>query len=311
MKTPVAFIIFKRPDTTKQVFEAIRQAKPPKLLVIADGARENQPEEAEKCAATRAIIDRVDWDCEVLKNFADENMGCRNRVSSGLDWVFETVEEAIILEDDCVPNPSFFIFCEELLEKYRDDRRIMTICGTNVLGEWKSDLQSYFFSSYYSCWGWATWKRAWNYYDVEMKLWSNPDIKKRVREILANDQQYRIWKKLFDNVRQADTWDFQWFLSYILQSGLVIIPSVNLVSNIGFSAEATHTKEKDIRANLTSNTMSFPLKEPLCIVRDREYETVRSKKMSVINSLSRRIYLKTKKTFVNINKAIRMTSRKL
>ena len=311
MKTPVAFIIFKRPDTTKQVFETIRQAKPPKLLVIADEARENQPEEAEKCAATRAIIDQVDWDCEVFKNYADKNMGCRKRVSSGLNWVFETVEEAIILEDDCVPDPTFFRFCEELLEKYRDDRRIMTICGTNVLGEWKPNLQSYFFSSYYSCWGWATWKRAWNYYDVEMKLWSNPDIKKRVREILANDQQYRVWEKLFNSVKQADTWDFQWFLSYILQSGLVIIPSVNLVSNIGFSAEATHTKEKDIRANLTLNTMSFPLKEPLCIVRDREYETVRSKKLSVINSLSKRIYLKTKKIFINFNKALQMTSRQL
>ena len=311
MKTPVAFIIFKRPDTTERVFEAIRQAQPPKLLVIADEARPNILGEVEKCAATRAIIDRVDWDCQVLKNYADENMGCRKRVSSGLDWVFDTVEEAIILEDDCVPDPTFFRFCEEMLEKYRDDQRIMTICGTNVLGEWKSNLQSYLFSSYYSCWGWATWRRAWSYYDVEMKLWSNSEIKKRVREILANEQQYRIWEKLFNNVDLADTWDFQWFFSYLLQSGLVIIPAVNLVSNIGFSAEATHTKEKDIRANLALNSMFFPLKEPLCILRDREYETVRSEKTSVINSLSRRIFLKIKKLFVKINQAVQKKSRKL
>jgi hypothetical protein len=131
LKTPVALIIFKRPDTTERVFETIRQAKPPKLLVVADGPRTDQPGEAEKCAATRAIIDRVDWDCEVLKNYSDSNLGCGLRPATGISWVFEQVEEAIVLEDDCVPHPTFFRFCEELLEYYRHDERIMSISGIN------------------------------------------------------------------------------------------------------------------------------------------------------------------------------------
>ena len=146
MKTPVAFIIFNRPDTTKRVFEAIRHAKPPKLLVIADGPRADRPGEAEKCAAAREIIEGVDWECEVLTNYSDVNLGCGKRVSTGIDWVFDQVEEAIILEDDCLPNPSFFKFCELMLEQYRHDQRIMSISGTNYLETWKSSIQSYYFS---------------------------------------------------------------------------------------------------------------------------------------------------------------------
>ena len=154
LTTPVAFIIFKRPDTTRKVFEEIRRAKPPKLLVIADGPRPNIVGEAEKCAAARAIIDSVDWECEVLKNYSDENLGCKQRVSSGLDWVFDNVEEAIILEDDCLPHPTFFRFCEELLEKYRDDERVMKIDGTNILSGWKSNTQSMTCLSKTLSWPW-------------------------------------------------------------------------------------------------------------------------------------------------------------
>ena len=132
MKTPVAFLIFNRPDTTAKVFEAIRQAKPPKLLVVADGPRSDNPSEAEKCQAAREIIEQVDWECEVLTNYSDVNLGCKTRVSSGLDWVFDNVEEAIILEDDCLPHPSFFPFCEKLLDNYRDDKRIMDIRRNNM-----------------------------------------------------------------------------------------------------------------------------------------------------------------------------------
>lgn len=132
LKTPVAFIVFKRPDTTEKVFEVIRKAKPPKLLVIADGPRAYRPGEAENCAATRAIIERVDWECEVLKNYSDINLGCKQRVSSGLNWLFDLVEEAIILEDDCLPHLSFFRFCQELLTYYRDEQQITSISGQNA-----------------------------------------------------------------------------------------------------------------------------------------------------------------------------------
>ncbi|MEW6491011.1 MAG: glycosyltransferase family 2 protein, partial [Cyanobacteriota bacterium] len=164
MKTPVVFIIFNRPDTTQKVFEAIRQAHPPLLFVIADGPRPNKPGEDQKCAATRAIIDQVDWDCEVLTNYSEINLGCERRVSSGLNWVFDTVEEAIILEDDCLPHPTFFSFCEELLDYYRNDQRVMVITGQNVQFGRKRTDYTYYFSRYNHCWGWASWRRAWRSY---------------------------------------------------------------------------------------------------------------------------------------------------
>ena len=300
MKTPVAFLIFNRPNTTEKVFETIRQAKPPKLLVVADGPRTERPDEKEKCAAVRAVIDRVDWDCEVLKNYADVNMGCKYRVSSGLDWVFDNVEEAIILEDDCLPHPTFFRFCEELLEKYRDDERVMSITGTNMLIEWKSDIQSYHFSIYGHIWGWATWKRAWDYYDVDMKLWSEPEVKQRVRDILCDRKLYLRQEKLFEKTYQGkiDTWDHQWTFAHLLHSGLSITPSRNLICNIGFGDESTHTKEvKSSKANLPLKSITFPLKVPLGLVADREYDIRRYEKFWK-PSLSRRIINRIKSLLI-------------
>src|SRR5215831_3805810 len=158
MRTPVALIIFNRPDVTERVFAEIAHARPRKLLVIADGPRFNRPGEAEKCTATRAIIDRVNWECEVLKNYSDVNLGCGGRESSAMIWIFEQAEEAIILEDDTLPQPTFFRFCEELLEKYRDDERVMHISGDNWLFGQKRISDSYFFSHYCLSWGWASWR---------------------------------------------------------------------------------------------------------------------------------------------------------
>ena len=290
MKTPVAFLIFNRPDTTEKVFEKIRQAKPPKLLVIADGPRVDHPDEAEKCAAARAIIDSVDWECEVLKNYSDENLGCKQRVSSGLDWVFENVEEAIILEDDCLPHPTFFRFCEELLEKYRDDERVMKIDGTNILSGWKSNTQSYHFSCFGFIWGWASWRRAWNHYDVDMKLWSEPEAKNRVRDVICDHKQYLLVERRFDKTQAGliDSWDYQWTLARILQSGLSIIPSVNLISNIGFTKDATHTKtDSKGMSNLQSHQISFPLIEPVAIAVDRDYDRQRRKRANRKNLFER------------------------
>jgi hypothetical protein len=303
LKTPVVFIIFKRPDTTEKVFEAIRQAKPPKLLVIADGPRADKPGEAEKCAAARAIIDRVDWDCEVLKNYADVNMGCKLRVSSGLDWVFDTVEEAIILEDDCLPHPTFFRFCEELLEKYRDDERIMTITGTNLLSEWKSNVQSYHFSYYFNCWGWATWKRVWNTYDVNMKLWSETEAQDRVKDVIADQEQFDNRRILLDSTYLGgnNSWAYQFFFMCLLYSGMSITPCLNLVSNIGFTSEGTNTTaHNDERANSPVYGMEFPLKKPLGIAVDREYDYRRYKKVWQ-KSFLKRIVRKVKKILMRSN----------
>jgi hypothetical protein len=296
VKTPVALIIFKRPDTTERVFEVIRQAKPAKLLVVADGPRTDRPGESEKCTAARAIIECVDWDCEILKNYSDVNMGCKQRVSSGLDWVFNTVEEAIILEDDCVPDLTFFRFCEELLEKYRDDERIMTICGTNIQSEWKSDIQSYHFSYYGSVWGWASWRRAWKHYDVDMKLWKETEVKSRIRDILCSEEQYHIRKERFDNMYfgKVDSWDAQWLFTCLIQSGLSIVPSVNLISNIGFGKDGTHTINWTGHqvANISLHSMSFPLKEPCGMGIDRGYDEQLYRKLYKKKSLFQRMLLK-------------------
>lgn len=275
LKTPVAFIIFKRPDTTKKVFEAIRRAKPPKLFVIADGPREDKPGEAEKCAATRAIIDSIDWECETIENYSETNLGCKKRVATGLDWVFSIVEEAIIIEDDCLPHPSFFRYCEELLEKYRDDERIMTICGTNVVEKWKSNIQSYHYSYYGKGWGWASWRRAWKHYDINMSLWSKPEMKNRIRDVLNNREEYKKRIQKFDNAYLGKTtsWDAQWLFARLSQSGLSIVPSVNLVENIGFGEDATHTKgSSGVKPQMPFYSMSFPLIEPCGLVVDRDFD---------------------------------------
>ncbi|MBZ8180247.1 glycosyltransferase family 2 protein [Oscillatoria salina] len=273
LNTPVAMIIFNRPQTTEKVFEAIRQAKPPKLLVIADGPRADKPGEAEKCAATRAIIDRVDWDCEVLKNYSDLNLGCGKRPATGLDWVFDTVEEAIVLEDDCLPDPTFFRYCEELLDRYRYDERIMTICGLNIqFGRQRTDY-SYYFSRYNHCWGWASWRRAWQHFDYELNLWPEIRDKNLLIDILGDARAAKVWSHTFEltYTEKRDWWDFQWTFANWVQGGLAILPAVNLISYIGYNEDATHTTEaRSQYNNLTTEAMSFPLKHPPYVVRNLE-----------------------------------------
>jgi predicted O-methyltransferase YrrM len=211
LKTPVAFFIYKRPDKTEKVFEAIRQAKPPKLLVVADAPKANVPEEVEKCMKTRAIIHKVDWDCEVITNYSETNLGCRDRVSSGLDWVFEQVEEAIILEDDCLPHPTFFRFCEELLERYRDNEQIMMISGTNLQFEHLRTNCSYYFSRYNHIWGWASWRRVWHFYDKKMESWSKIKNTNWLDCLLKDKRLVEFWSKTFERTYKGeiDTWDYQ------------------------------------------------------------------------------------------------------
>ncbi len=276
MQTPVALIIFNRKDTTEKVIEALRQVKPPKLFVIADGPRPDQPGEAEKCAATRAVVDQVDWECEIFKNYSDINLGCGVRPATGISWVFDQVEEAIILEDDCLPHPTFFQFCEELLEKYRDDKRIMQIAANNFQFSnkyWQSDC-SYYFSRYCVNWGWASWRRAWQYYDFNIKSW--PEIKETIwwKTWLGNQKHTKYWTKKFDelyNSPKNDIWDYQWLLSCWIQNGLSITPNINLVSNIGFNEAATHTiSEVSKHGNVPAKAMNFPLKHPAFVISNVE-----------------------------------------
>lgn len=270
MKTPVALIIFNRPDCTARVLEAIASAKPEKLLIIADGPRPGRQEDEERCAATRAVIKQVDWDCDVLTNFSAHNLGCGLRPASGLDWVFEQVEEAIIFEDDCLPHPSFFPFCEELLERYRNDERVMMIGGVNFLGEWKTPYQSYYFSYFGGSWGWATWRRAWNLNDYHMRMWPTVLETKFFEQIFPNPDHCQYWKNVFQAVydnQVEGVWDYQWLLACWINSGFRIFPEVNLISNIGFRPDATHTFGNSPMANMPTGRLEFPLKHPPFISR--------------------------------------------
>lgn len=300
LTTPVAFIIFNRPDTTERVFTEIRKAQPSKLLVIADGPRMDRPGEAEKCAQTRAIIDKVDWDCEVLKNYSDENLGCGARISTGISWVFDQVEESIILEDDCVPHPSFFQFCQELLEKYRYDDRIMQISGDNFLfGKGNTDYSYYFsmFSHPVSIWGWASWRRAWEKYDFDIKLW--PEIRdgELLKNYLGDNRFSDNWTKIFDDVYSRKfTWDYQWTFCRWIQNGLCLVPSQNLVSNIGWGIDATHTVTANtIWENIPCEEIEYPLKHPPYILCDHNADRLVLKR--AWPSLIIRIYRRLKKIY--------------
>lgn len=265
LTTPVAFIIFNRPDTTERVFTEIAKAKPPKLLVVGDGPRANRLGEAEKVAATRAIVKRVDWDCEVLTHFSEVNLGCKRRVSSGIDWVFEQVEEAIILEDDCLPDPTFFRFCQELLERYRHDQRIGMISGDNFqFGNRRND-DSYYFSKYVHIWGWASWRDRWaNSYDVAMSRWPRIRDEAWLTDMVGNVREAVFWHKVFERVYRGeiDTWDYQWVFANWVEGRMTILPSVNMISNIGFDGNATHTTGDSDLANLARCPIGFPLKHP-------------------------------------------------
>ena len=266
LQTPIAFMVFNRPSPTEKVFESIRAARPLTLLVVADGPRKDRPQEAELCRLTRKIIKKVDWPCDVRTNYSETNLGCRERISSGLKWVFEEVEEAIILEDDCLPHPSFFPYCEELLKKYRNDTRVGMISGDNFLPRgYVRDSSSFYFTKYTHIWGWASWRRAFERYDLAMREWPQLKASGWLEDFFHNEPtQVAHWRSIFDKVwsKEIDTWDYQLTYSFWAAGLTSICPAQNLVSNIGFGADATHTHEVNRFANLQTVPMKFPLQFP-------------------------------------------------
>ena len=234
--SPVLFLIFNRPDTTRRVFEAIRTAQPQKLFIAADGPRLNVESDYEQCTATRSIAMNVDWECEVYTLFRDTNLGCKAAVSSAIDWFFEHVEEGIILEDDCLPDQTFFRFCDELLDKYRHDTRIGMISGDNFLFGQRNIEGSYYFSRYTHIWGWATWRRAWQKYDVSLSGWPKFREQKLLRHVLDNDEEVEYWTAIFDNtyLGHINTWDYQLMFSSWANGFVNIIPNSNMVQNDGY-----------------------------------------------------------------------------
>lgn len=270
LNTPIALIIYNRPSLTKKVFEQVAIARPKRLLLIADGPKSN--EDKILCTASRAVID-VNWPCKVSYNYSDINLGCRQRVSSGLDWVFDNVESSIILEDDCVPNRSFFRFCQDLLNKYKYDPRISMISGNNTLPKDFPISDSYYFSRFALIWGWATWRRSWEKYDVNVLEWPTIRDSSLLLDIHKNKDVSEAWRKRIDKVFHGhDTWDHQWSLACWKNDGIIIHPSSNLVTNIGFGCDATHTKHVEDAKYLSMPTkeLKFPLRHPKYISVNRD-----------------------------------------
>mgnify|MGYP001115841842 CR=1 FL=1 len=273
ISTPVVLILFKRPELTRKVIESISKVQPRHLYVIADGPREDCPDEKAHCDEARAIVEEIDWDCEIFKNYSDKNLGCQQRIYSGLNWVFDQVESAIILEDDCLAHPSFFPFCEELLQMYEDDERIAAISGNNFQFGRERTENSYYFSRYPHCWGWATWRRAWSHCDITMDSWPVVRQKKYLSSVFSNSRSIQYWTSKFQNTyeKKIDSWAFPWALSCWLQSELTILPSKNLVANIGFGADGTHHRsQKTPFANIPALPIEFPLKHPRFVVRNSQ-----------------------------------------
>lgn len=242
-----AFIVFNRPDYTERSFQIIREQKPKQLFIIADGPRAGNKEDILSCDQVRQIVERIDWPCKVDRNYSNINLGCRERVNSGLDWVFNHVESAIIIEDDCLPNQDFFMFCETMLNYYHDDSRIWAITGNNFQDKNQRGDGTYYFSIFNHIWGWATWRRAWFQNDKKMDFWPLWKNSKQWIQLWANCRDRKYWERSFElaHKRRIDTWDFGWMANVWYHNGLTATPNKNLVTNIGFGERATHTKNSD------------------------------------------------------------------
>ena len=273
-ETPVVFFIFKRPDTTERVFQAIREARPKKLLIIADGPRQDRPGEKEACQRAREIVEKIDWDCEVLRNYSDVNLGCNERIVSGLNWTFSQVEEAIILEDDCLPAPSFFRFCEEMLERYRDVPSVFSVCGAVSVP--MSERNSYYFSAYFACHGWGAWKRAWNHFpgtELESlrEAFSGNHMKMAIEETFSVGRVKRHVRQALRLILRGRyvSWDYSWSFWCLKNKALCVVSARNLVVNIGVGI-GTHSSGIFLSPSAPErlDRLDFPLIHPSLVARD-------------------------------------------
>ncbi len=252
-------MIFNRPELTRQVFESIRESKPKKLYISSDGPRLWKEGELRLVEDARSIINNIDWNCEIHTLFREENLGCKRAVSEAITWFFQNEEEGIILEDDCLPNKDFFIFCETLLNKYRTDESVWVISGTNFLSG-KYSNHSYYYSRINHVWGWASWRRSWKYYDVNLEFWSDYQKSDNWNNYWKNNEIKKYWETVFSLVyeNKIDTWDYQWTAAMWYNNGLAVLPSVNLVKNIGFGVDATHTHNiESALSNLKYNDLKI------------------------------------------------------
>lgn len=292
LNTPVLLIIFNRPETTKQVVDAIRKARPSRLYIAADGPRPGVEQDVTRCEEARRMATAVDWDCDVKTFFRDRNVNCGLGPSSAISWFFEHEDAGIILEDDCLPSQSFFWYCQELLVHYRNDTRVMHIGGNNFLKGWQRDSDySYYFSQSGHIWGWATWKRAWEKFDFEIKNY--PAARKKgffdyfFLSRLEKFYRLRKFNQTVSAKGKADWWDYQWDFARYSQHGLAIVPNCNLVTNLGFGSEATHTRNSHSDSvNMKAMDIDLPLRHPPFMLQDVESDKryFRSLKQDILKS---------------------------
>ena len=271
-KVPIAIIIFNRPQTVRQMYEILQKIQPQKLYIISDAARQMVSGEAEKVAKSRKIFEQPDWECQVYKNYADKNMGCDPRIKSGLDWVFSLEEKAIVLEDDCIPDLSFFRYCEELLDKYQTDEKVAYIAGSNQIRQYPIQGKNYIFT--YGAWtlGWASWARAWE--EQTNLLDDFEDSKKKIMRLkkLSYSERYHMIKTLkVYREKGYFPWDMNFTWNMLMEEKLSIVPKTNLVDHIGFTEEATHVKEPFAGYDGTQIPLEFPLVHPGQVEEEQGY----------------------------------------
>ncbi len=270
---PVAFLVFNRPDCTRKTFNAIRTARPQKLFVIADGPRPSRPDDEQKCREVRRIIDEgVDWPCEVIKNYSVKNLGCARRVSSGLDWAFSQSEKLIVIEDDVLPDQSFFWLCDDLLDRYQEDQRVGQISASPFICNQIDRPYSYIFSRYGSIWGWASWARAWKYYTLTIESWPEIDRSGDFRTFIPFGPERAVKRPTYNKLRrlEIDTWDLQWGYAKMSNSMLSAVSTCNLIENLGFSADATHTFDASTNF-LRPGSLKLPLTHPPRVLADARF----------------------------------------
>jgi len=304
---PILFLFFNRLSVTKKVFNTIKEAKPMKIYLASDGPREGDDNELEIVESVRDyVLSNIDWDCEIHTLFQNKNLGCKYACSRAVKWFFENEEMGIVLEDDTMPDKSFFKYCENLLNHYKNDKRIGMIGGHAPINNHNAS-ESYYFSKYVRFWGWASWRRAWDHYDVELSNFDKLMEAKVLSSSTLSSREERYWSKVAKKLSRGelDTWDFQWLLVCLSQSMLTIVPSVNLVSNLGFGPDATHTLNIDsAHNNGDSFEMTFPLSHPNFILYNKffdekliESEFLPSFQRRVIFRFSKKLSIRKNKFF--------------
>lgn len=289
-EVPVLLCIFNRPEKIKRVLSELLKIQPKYLFIAADGPRLGNSSDVLNTTLARNAINGINWDCEIKTLYQEKNLGCRRGMTAAIDWFFENVESGIILEDDCIPHESFFKYAEELLNKYQSDERVMSIGAQHFHGASHQLTSSYFFSKFVHCWGWATWRRSWDKHDHEMACWTQLRNSDWLLQIGNGSRLFKkYWENIFDRCDsgEIDSWAYRWTLSCWSQGGLSILPSKNLVTNIGFDNQATHTSRgNSVTENLPLEAMEFPLKHPYIISADYAADLWTAKHVFDINCQS-------------------------